>query len=522
MLFNKKIIYLLIVLLVFSLSMNFVCASDSDNLTLNSFSDLNDLIKSSEDNIELENDYQYSSQDNITQGIVINKSCTIDGKGHTIDAKHSSKIFKITVDGVVLKNINFINGKTSDNGVVDFDFHSGEIINCNFSGNNAKNGGALYMGEGFVSDCNFINNIANETGGAIKFRYNYKGVVMNSNFINNSAQSSGAIRFDTSGNILNCNFIENQASENAGAVFFRWAIGNDALNCSFISNSAGNQGGAIYFEGETSLHKKALKIDNCNFINNMADAGGVIYVDMGVISNSNFINNNVNHGDLINYWESIYLENSKINGFKYTGYGDDLNGVCKSDEPWSIIIYTPKEDTKLIVNDLSFVFNNAKKLVITLKDENGQVLASKDIEILLNGKSYQRNTDSNGQVVMSPDLNPGTYVVDVYFAGDYKYNNASSKSKITISKATPKIVFKKFNSKTKKYTITLKDNNGKAIKNLKVTFKLNKKTYTKTTNSKGVVNFKITKKGTFKATIKSVQTKYYNSISKTFKIIVKK
>ena len=46
--------------------------------------------------------------------------------------------------------------------------------------------------------------------------------------------------------------------------------------------------------------------------------------------------------------------------------------------------------------------------------------------------------------------------------------------------------------KTKKYTIVLKDNTGKAIKKAKVTLKVKGKTYKATTNSKGKATFKIT------------------------------
>ena len=75
-------------------------------------------------------------------------------------------------------------------------------------------------------------------------------------------------------------------------------------------------------------------------------------------------------------------------------------------------------------------------------------------------------------------------------------------------KSTPKIVANKktflATTKTKKYTITLKNNAGKAIGNVKVTLKLNGKTYKATTNSNGKATFKIkklTKKGNYKAKV---------------------
>ena len=79
--------------------------------------------------------------------------------------------------------------------------------------------------------------------------------------------------------------------------------------------------------------------------------------------------------------------------------------------------------------------------------------------------------------------------------------------------------------KTKKYTITLKNNKGKVMKKAKLTLKVGKKTYKATTNSKGKATFKITKltkKGKYTATIKFAGSKYYKALSKKAKITVKK
>ena len=62
------------------------------------------------DEIELNRNFTYGNGDSLTEGISINKSVAIDGNGHTIDANHQARIFKVTSGTVTLKNINFING----------------------------------------------------------------------------------------------------------------------------------------------------------------------------------------------------------------------------------------------------------------------------------------------------------------------------------------------------------------------------------------------------------------------------
>ena len=188
-----------------------------------------------------------------------------------------------------------------------------------------------------------------------------------------------------------------------------------------------------------------------------------------------------------------------------------------------------KVATKLTATNVNMVYNGGKSIVITLKDANGNVLDKKQVSITINGKTYYKTTNSNGQASISVNLIPKTYTATIKFAGDDKYTSSSTKSTVKITKATPKLTAKKktfkVKTKTKKYTITLKNNKNKVLKNTKVTIKVKGKTYTAKTNSKGVATFKLTKltkKGTFKAVVKFAGNKYYKSLSKTVKITVKK
>ena len=183
--------------------------------------------------------------------------------------------------------------------------------------------------------------------------------------------------------------------------------------------------------------------------------------------------------------------------------------------------------TDLTASEITTTYNINKDLVVTLKDANGNPLAGFNVTVDLNGaKTY--TTDSKGQVkVSTKGLAPKVYTVKISFDGDNKYINSSADVKVTVNKATPKITAKaktfKTSVKTKKYTITLKDNTGKAIKKAKVTLKVKGKTYKATTNSKGKATFKIKnlkKKGKFKAVIKFKGDKYYKKATKKAKIKV--
>lgn len=193
-------------------------------------------------------------------------------------------------------------------------------------------------------------------------------------------------------------------------------------------------------------------------------------------------------------------------------------------------ITVDKLATQLTAPQISTKYNVAKNLVITLKDNKGQVLAGKNVIVTLNGKTYTNTTDANGQVrISSYNLAPKKYPANVRFDGDSNYLSSAVDTYVVVAKALPKITASnkayKAKTKIKKYTITLKNNKNAVLKSKKVTLKVNKKTYYAKTNSKGKATFKITKltkKGTYKATIKFAGSPCYKSVSKKTKITVKK
>ena len=184
--------------------------------------------------------------------------------------------------------------------------------------------------------------------------------------------------------------------------------------------------------------------------------------------------------------------------------------------------------SNIVASPVNTVYNVAKNLVVTLKDSKNAALSGKTITVKLNGVTYTRTTNSNGQAVISVNLPAKTYTAAISFAGDDIYLASSKNVNVVVVKATPKITAKaktfKLKTKTKKFTAVLKDNKGRAMKKVKLTLKVKGKTYKATTNTKGKATFKITKlnkKGSYKAKITFNANSNYKSASKTVKIKVK-
>ena len=198
--------------------------------------------------------------------------------------------------------------------------------------------------------------------------------------------------------------------------------------------------------------------------------------------------------------------------------------------PVEVPVYIPVNQTatSIVASALTTTAKIAKTLSITLKDASGKVLASKAIKVTVNGKTSTVTTDKNGIAKLNINYaKAGTYYYTLSFLGDNDYKASMKAVKVTVNKQATKATFAKktfkVKAKTKKVTFTLKDAKGKAIKGKKITFTVNKKTYTAKTNAKGIatVKVKLTKKGKYTAIAKFAGDNTYKAISKKAVITIK-
>jgi hypothetical protein len=206
--------------------------------------------------------------------------------------------------------------------------------------------------------------------------------------------------------------------------------------------------------------------------------------------------------------------------------GDRYHSACES--VISFNVGDGRINTVFVVNDVTAVYGDAKYIKAILKTSDG-VLKNTDVELTLNGVTKTLTTDKKGEVALLVSLAPKAYDAKIEFRGNTNFKPVSQDFKVTVKKAALKLTAKnkkfKAKKKTKKYSVTLKDSKGKAIVKAKLTLKIKNKTYRATTNAKGKATFKIkklAKKGNYKSVVKFAGDAYYNAVSKTVKINVKK
>ena len=494
------------------------------------FTDLNELINgNSDDTITLDKNYTYNPDidSDFKNGVKIYRTVTIIGNGYTIDGAGQARILDLQQGKTTLKNITFKNGSQS------FFFGGGaircvalvEITNCTFINNGAPSGGAVQL-QGWgnvISDCVFIGNTA-DSGAAIELRAAAYNNITGCVFYDNDIFASQA-----DGCEINNNIFFNST------IAFDWTR-NYNIDNNWFGNNATNY-------DEMPVHED-YTINSWLFLNATADPDTISIIDTSDIIFKLYVYN-PNSGDVSEYDSGLLypvnLNVTAINGtinkntvklgepiiFGPFALGSGSVTASIENATYMSIITVNKIQTEITGNAITATYNVNKDLVITLKDSDGNPVSGVNVTVDLNGaKTY--TTDSNGQVkVSSKGLAPKAYTAKITFNGNTNYAKSTKDIKVTVKKATPKLTAKKktFKTipKTKKYTIVLKDNTGKAIKKAKVTLKVKGKTYKASTNSKGKATFKITKlnkKGTYKATITYKGNKYYKKVSKKAKIKV--
>ena len=210
---------------------------------------------------------------------------------------------------------------TLDNGIGGYNGGGGAMYNanssspeisaCEFTGNAAASGGAIFniMSSPTITDCNFTNNNSDFDDD------NYGGAIAN---LSGSAPA-----------ISDCVFTGN-SSYKGGAIYISLGTATASpatiTNCIFNSNSAERNGGAVY----SQFNGGELHVVNSVFYNNDADSdadsfglGGTLYNDRGAVTLTNTIAWNNNDSEFESNIAVTVAYSDIEGGYSGTGNIDD-------------------------------------------------------------------------------------------------------------------------------------------------------------------------------------------------------
>ena len=237
----------------------------------------------------------------------------------------------------------------------------------------------------------------------------------------------------------------------------------------------------------------------------------------------------VYNGGVVKNKEIQFIINNQV--FKNT---TDINGIARVNfnllGKYDVIIkFDGDEDYKPCTASSTVEFKstimsdyNIKTLnsqyEFKLIDGNQKPLDNANVVVSIGSNNYKLTTDENGIVKLAINLNPGNYVVKITnpVSGETKLQDIKVTARLTENKAMTM-----YYGAGNYYKVKVFDDNGKIAKGVKVTFTINNKKYTRTTDEyKG---FKVSNKITVKSTIvtKNISVKKGKIIKFTAKLLNK-
>ena len=145
----------------------------------------------------------------------------------------------------------------------------------------------------------------------------------------------------------------------------------------------------------------------------------------------------------------------------------------------------------LTVPNVKMIYHDGTRLIATLTDKQGNPIENAPIEIIINGKTYDRKTDEKGVASLGLNLDSGIYSVIVKFKGLLNYTPVTKYVNVTIEPTVKGLdVVKMFRNDTQYYAI-FTDSQGNVLKNKDITFNINGVFYTRTTDNQGIAKMTI-------------------------------
>ena len=458
-----------------------------------------------------------------------------------------------------LTAIKGVGGCIASNGKINLE---GCIFSKNFVVYSAA--ALLNLGNATINNCRFEYLTTNYTAGAIS-NHNY-AIINNSYFGYNTVKYyAGAILAPPSGQhvitkVYNTIFEQNQAG-------YHGAVSNNFKdtelfmeNCAIVGNYIeknrrygdialddnatvqycwwGQNNISSYYYSPHDSESYPEKINATRWLIMTFSSSGIVYKNK----------DNLLTVDLNYYFDNETKEIHKLNGninlpLEVTVYTNSqkitkklVNGVATFNIKPSIsddVVYakinnqTLKLDvdpkySSVVVNDFTKYYGNSEKLSIKLVNEYNKGMCGEKVSVIIAGKTYVAYTNGNGIASIKVKNTPKTYNVKVVYNGNKYYPGTTKSIKVKVVKPIIKASKTKIHKKGK-FVVTFKNANKKAIKHVKVKFKIKGKTYVRTTNKKGqakiTINLKPNKKYTVKVGFKSTKTYGTTTLTKKIKVI---
>ncbi len=202
----------------------------------------------------------------------------------------------ISFSKVQLQNCSIANNTARTGAGLSVDASTVKLHHCSIVNNNATSGAGLYIRDTSsveLIQCSLVNNTAKRGGGCFILTLG-TAELHNSSISMNTAERGAGLYLEGRVKLYNCVITSNIARVGAGLfAVVQFSAGVEVYQCSAVNNSATDEG-FLFSEGSSVV------IQNCSFLSNSADGGGVFSLSNRVlfnVTNTVFENNTCTRND---------------------------------------------------------------------------------------------------------------------------------------------------------------------------------------------------------------------------------
>lgn len=221
-----------------------------------------------------------------------------------------------------------------------------------------------------------------------------------------------------------------------------------------------------------------------------------LILSISSVSASEGDNINLNDGDSLDTAIESDISNNEIDICEDTILEEEESDDSSNDETSDDTTEPEEETVSITAKDVTKYYKGTSKYSARLVDGNGNAIPNRLVSITFNNKVYNRTTDINGFVSLAVNAKVGTYKIIIKDLT----SGTSLTSTVKILSTIKSSNISKVAGDGRKFKATFLKNNGKALANKYIKFKINGKTYKVKTNSKGVASLSVKslKKGRYK------------------------
>ncbi|WP_171776175.1 Cna B-type domain-containing protein [Methanobrevibacter ruminantium] len=354
------------------------------------------------------------------------KNCSFTDNTVMQDYGHAGAVDVVGVNTKII-DCNFTNNSAPNGGAVYGGSYGLSLSNSVFEDNNASTGGALYIyhDDFAITNCNFTDNDASSQGGAIYIASECHNEQMTGcNFSGNTAPRGSAIYCDGDGKVTDCNFdVKPDLTVSGGNSSLTVTLGSDYSNV-VVGDIEGVSGGSVtpLVDAQVTVEIFDSRGNLVDSVTNATDENGKIKYDYSGLSYGSYTYR-ASHmdGDTLITKEGTLTRQASLDvrtGYpaltSTLGLQTSIDGTAVENDPFV------NEDITVEIFDSR---GNLVDSVTNATDENGQVYY--DYSNLQRGTYTYRVTSSDGQTEEGP-LSMGEVVGDNFSAIQAAIDNAPS------------------------------------------------------------------------------------------------